>query len=617
MFKYVKKLINEISDVTSASPRAISISSILTLAKVASVAAFPLMLSRSLDEMEEESKDKFEQIAPWMLGYTGLWALSELIPYLQENVLHPVAMNMSFGLTHRIMDTFYSLPMEARASNTNAPAVQHFNSAYEHLGNAFITTTFSRTIPSLLEILVIDGLVIYEDLDLGLVLLGVIITYSTAAVICSKYISDSQNQYIGSLCVGYEFIISQLDQYENAHYYGNVPVELQNLDVAMRKLGKDFQDALAFKSTTSAFLSGMFGLSYIGALTYAAYLFDSEEISAKKIIILMLYILQSGMSLRAFSDSFGKLVSNYQTFKLLEDYLDTKSASEPTIGYSPLIQREQAAITFQQVAFNYGDDKSDLINISFTAKPGSVTAITGRSGSGKSTLIRLLMGFYSPTTGAIFLGNKEISTFDPTDLRENFAVVPQNAVIFSGSIADNIKYGNLSATDADVLEAARQAGLADLIAEDRMTANTGSSGRKLSGGQKQRISIARAYLRSNAAFLVLDEPTSALDPITEKEVLRELSQLIATRNVTVMIITHNLDTLRQYIKVDNIIDVDLYSEQFISKPKTPGTPILPQSDALGALGMHKSVKFDPAKSPSVDSPLLDPLLYQNSSSSLF
>jgi ABC-type multidrug transport system fused ATPase/permease subunit len=569
MENYFEKLTKEIYDVAGDNLWAMTQSSVLTLAKTASIVAYPIMLGKSLQEMEEDDdSSNFMKIAPWMLGYAGLWAVSELIPYIQENALHPVAMDMSFGLTHRIMDTFYFLPMEARSSNTNAPAVQHFNSAYEHLGNAFITTTFTRTIPSVLEILVINAMVGYENLEVGICLLGLVITYSVAAAVCSKYISDSQNQYIGSLCEGYEFIISQLDQYENAHYYGNVHVELRNLDIAMKRLSNDFKDALAFKSVASAILSMIFGVGYVATLVYTAYLFDEDVITSQQIIVLMLYILQSGISLRALSDSLGKLVSNYQTFKLLADYLDMKQPSNPSLGGRHVIAKEQANILFRNVTFNYGDDKSNLSNINLDIKPGKVTAVVGRSGSGKSTLTRLTMGFYAPNEGEILLGGRDIATCNPTNLRDNFAVVPQNAVIFSGSIMENIRYGNLDASDEEVLAAAQKAGLSDLISEDRLSEATGSSGRKLSGGQKQRISIARAYLRMNASYLILDEPTSSLDTKTEVEVLSELNKLIAERGVTVMIVTHNLQTLKQYIQVDDVIDVDKYAVQFRASQAT-------------------------------------------------
>ncbi len=566
MYKHLQQLIQEISKVSRANPGAMTKSSFLTLTKIASIVAFPLMLGRSLNEMENDDSSNFMDVAPWMLGYSGLWVVSELIPYIQENTLHAAAMDMSFGLTHRIMETFYSLPMEARASNTNAPAVQHFNSAYEHLGNAFITTTFSRTIPAILEILVIDAMVIYIDLELGSTLLGIVIVYCIAAIFCSKYISDSQNQYIGSLCTGYEFIISQLDQYENAHYYGNVQVELQNLDRAMQKLSADFKDALAFKSITSAILSIFFGIGYVTALVYAAYLFDEDAITTQQVIILMLYILQSGISLRALSDSLGKLVSNYQTFKLLIDYLDSSTPAFHDPDNNITISKQQAMIGFNNVSFNYGDEKSNLNSINFNIQPGTVTAIVGRSGSGKSTLTRLLMGFYAPNNGEIILGSTKVTASNTTQLRKNFAVVPQNPVIFSANIMENIRYGNLQATDVEVLEAAKKAGLTDLIEDDRLNDATGSSGRKLSGGQKQRISIARAYLRNSASYLILDEPTSALDTQTELEVLTELNKLILERNVTVIIVTHNLDTLRKHIQINHVINVDDYAEQFKDKP---------------------------------------------------
>ena len=179
--------------------------------------------------------------------------------------------------------------------------------------------------------------------------------------------------------------------------------------------------------------------------------------------------------------------------------------------------------------------------ISFTIEPGKTVAIVGETGAGKSTITQLLMRFYQCDSGNIFLNSIDITQVKHRSLLNCITVVSQEANLFNDTVFNNIKYGNLKASDEDVKEAAYYAGLIDQDdSEDFLNRAVGERGQQISGGQKQRIAIARACLKGGL-ILILDEPTSALDPETEKAVQKNLVKI--SRGATTLLITHKLYTL--------------------------------------------------------------------------
>jgi ABC-type multidrug transport system fused ATPase/permease subunit len=178
--------------------------------------------------------------------------------------------------------------------------------------------------------------------------------------------------------------------------------------------------------------------------------------------------------------------------------------------------------------------------------------LVGPSGSGKSTIIKLLTGLYPYNAGAISIDGQLIENFNVTALRKNFGTVPQETILFGGSIRDNIAYGKPDATEQEIIHAAQQANALEFIESfpEKMNTLVGERGIKLSGGQKQRIAIARALLR-DPRILILDEATSALDSESEKLVKEALNELM--KNRTTFIIAHRLSTIRE---ADNILVIN-------------------------------------------------------------
>lgn len=200
-------------------------------------------------------------------------------------------------------------------------------------------------------------------------------------------------------------------------------------------------------------------------------------------------------------------------------------------------------IDFKNVTFNYNDKESVLSNISLKVKAGKTLALVGPSGGGKTTLCHLIPRFYEVTEGDIFIDGKNIKDLTLESLRRNIGIVQQDVFLFTGTIKENILYGNPDATDREVIDAAKNANIHDFIMNlpEGYDTYVGERGIKLSGGQKQRISIARVFLK-NPPILILDEATSALDNATEIIIQKSLERLSKGR--TTIVVAHRLSTVK-------------------------------------------------------------------------
>jgi ATP-binding cassette subfamily B protein len=224
-----------------------------------------------------------------------------------------------------------------------------------------------------------------------------------------------------------------------------------------------------------------------------------------------------------------------EIFALVPEVLDQPDA----VDASPI----SGEIRFEHVSFAYDAHRTILDDVSFTARPGEMVALVGLTGAGKSTLASLVPRFYEPTRGHVLIDGVDVGKYQLRTLRQRIAIVLQDAMLFGGTIADNLRYGRLDATAAEVEAAARAAHAHEFITRlphgyDTTIAEAGGS---LSGGERQRLSIARALLK-NASILILDEPTSSLDAISEAMVFDALRKLRQGR--TTLVIAHRLSTIR-------------------------------------------------------------------------
>jgi ABC-type multidrug transport system fused ATPase/permease subunit len=209
-------------------------------------------------------------------------------------------------------------------------------------------------------------------------------------------------------------------------------------------------------------------------------------------------------------------------------------------------------VCFQSVSFAYGDNTPVLHDVTFLARPGTMTALVGPSGAGKSTITALIAGFYKASDGAIFVDDVDLSQADLASYRAHLGVVPQDPFLFSGTIRDNVAFGRPNATDEEIIQACTLANVDEFATrfENSYQTIVGERGIKLSMGQRQRVALARAIL-ANPRILILDEATSSLDSISEATIQEALTFLLQDR--TTFVIAHRLSTIR---RADQILVID-------------------------------------------------------------
>ncbi|MBN8825069.1 MULTISPECIES: ABC transporter transmembrane domain-containing protein [unclassified Spirosoma] len=391
--------------------------------------------------------------------------------------------------------------------------------------------------------------ILYVSWKLTLFMLATFPVIIVAAIFFGRFIRRLSKQAQDQLAAASVIVEETLQSVNVVKAFTNERLEIGRYSNALQKMVNIALKAARFRGVFVSFIIfAMFG-GIMGIVWYGGSLVQSGEIPFADLLTFIFYTAFIGGSVAGMGDLYAQVQktvgASERILEILEEPSEVNAADE-----LPLFVPLQGKVQFSDVRFSYPSrpEVPVLKGISLTVEAGRKIALVGQSGAGKSTIVQLLMRYYPISGGQITVDGRDLTTFNVTELRKNIAVVPQEVILFGGTILENIQYGKPGATEAEVREAARKANALQFIDSfpEGLQTVVGERGIKLSGGQRQRIAIARAILK-DPAILILDEATSSLDAESEKLVQEALDELMQNR--TTIIIAHRLATIR---KVDRI-----------------------------------------------------------------
>ncbi|ORY86424.1 iron-sulfur clusters transporter atm1 [Protomyces lactucae-debilis] len=336
--------------------------------------------------------------------------------------------------------------------------------------------------------------------------------------------------------------VDSLINYESVKYFNNEHYQVQQYDKALERY-----EASSIKIATSLALlnSGqniIFSTSLTAMMFMAAQGVQQGYMTVGDLVLINQLVFQLSLPLNFLGSVYRELRQSLIDMGVLFNLQKVNISIKEKVDAQPLVV-QGGEIKFENVSFGYNAERRILNNVSFTIPAGAKVAIVGSSGCGKSTILRLLFRSYEVDQGRITIDGQDIRDVQLDSLRKQISVVPQDQPMFNDTILHNLRYGRVTASDAEVVEAARAARIHDNISQfpDGYETQVGERGMMISGGEKQRLALARAILK-NAPIVFFDEATSALDTKTEQELLQNINQVISQHQLTSVFIAHRLKT---------------------------------------------------------------------------
>ena len=417
-----------------------------------------------------------------------------------------------------------------------------------------IERSINNLIRDTLTILVLMSYLIWIDWSLSIL---VFVIYPIALKPILK-IGKKQNVIATSLQQQMEVVTSTLTEMlqgiRMVKSYNLEKTEIKRSEYVLNSMFQKMFSLVIGRAKVLPILEILGGLAAACVIALASYRVSLGELSPGSVVgyvTALLMLAQPARALGTFNtvaqEALSALTRIYHQLNIVPQVKTINHAQKLIIK-----KNNAPSISFENVSFGYDPKLPVLSNINFFIKPCSKVAIVGQSGAGKSTIINLISRFFDPLSGHIFIDNQDIRKVNIFSLRNKIALVSQETIIYNKNFLENIRFGNLEATEEQIIEASKIAGIDKFIQSTLDGYNTvlGESGNKLSGGQRQRISISRAILK-NAPILLLDEATSSLDAETEKEINRSLEKI--TKDKTTITIAHKLSTV---VNSDQIILFD-------------------------------------------------------------
>jgi len=409
-----------------------------------------------------------------------------------------------------------------------------------------LTTTIAEMVRQ--AVLLVGGIVFMSIISAKLIfaLLAVLPILIISAVFFGRFIRKISRQAQDKLAESNTMVEETLMGIASVKAFVNEPFEAKRYGIAIKEVAAIAIRGAKFRGMFSSFIVLCIFGGILGVIGYGCILVSKGEITFGGLLQFSLYAMFLGSSLGSFPELFANVQKTVGSSERVLEILAEQGEQLSVQETGNFIEHQiKGNLTFKNVGFSYPSrsEVEVLSNVSFEAGAGQRVAIVGPSGSGKSTSAALILQFYLPNSGQILFDGRPASEYSLTDIRNQIAIVPQDVLLFGGTILENIAYGRLSATKEEIMMAAKRANAHQFISSfpEGYETIVGERGVKLSGGQRQRIAIARALLK-NPSILILDEATSSLDSESERLVQEALEELMKGR--TSIIIAHRLSTIR-------------------------------------------------------------------------
>jgi ABC-type multidrug transport system fused ATPase/permease subunit len=515
----------------------------------ATALAFPKLIGTLVDSAKEKNLAQANTVA---ITLAGILILQAVFSFFRLSLFINFTENALANIRLALYENLIKLPMtffsQKRVGELNSRLSADISQIQDTL-----TTTIAEFLRQ--TILIVGGIVFLAIIStkLTLVMLSIVPVVAVAAVIFGRFIRKYSRKTQDTIAESQVIAEETLQGITNVKAFANEWYEINRYSSKIREIVQIAIKGGLYRGYFASFIILCLFGSIVAVVWYGVTLSIRGDISIGELLSFVLYSIYVGASFGGIAELYAQIQKAIGATERVFELMDETPEAIKTIAPENL-QKINGDVTFKNVAFSYPSRREIQVlkDVSFHAGYGQKIAIVGPSGVGKSTIASLLLRFYDIDGGQILIDGKRISDYDLEQLRGNMSIVPQDVILFGGTIRENIAYGKPDATEEEIRHAAKQANALQFIDSfpEQFETVVGERGIKLSGGQRQRVAIARALLK-NPSILILDEATSSLDSESEKLVQEALEILMEGR--TSIIIAHRLSTIRN---ADTILVLD-------------------------------------------------------------
>ncbi|PZV86162.1 ABC transporter fused permease/ATP-binding protein [Algoriphagus aquaeductus] len=475
----------------------------------------------------------------------GILAVQSIFSFFRVWLFAWVSERSMRDIRSALYSRLVRLPMSFFDKRRTGELISRITSDVSQLQDTF-STTLAELFRQVITLVAGIGFLLFNTPKLTLFMLGTFPVLILIAMVFGKFIRRLSKKTQDELAAANVIVEETLQSITTVKSFVGESYESNRYSKGLEKvLGVALTTAKYRGAFISFIIFALFG-GIVGVMWYGASLVASGEMSVGELVSFVLYTTFIGGSIAGLGDIYSQLQKAIGSSERVLEILNEKAEEESGITSTNFL----GEIQFEKVRFRYPTrpEVEVLKEVSFHIKPGEKVALAGHSGAGKSTIIQLLSRFYEVDQGSIQVDGREVKDWDLKALRSKIGIVPQEVLLFGGSIRENIAYAKPEASEEEIILAAKKANAWQFIVQfpEGLDTLVGERGVKLSGGQRQRVAIARAILK-DPAILILDEATSSLDAESESLVQEALDELMKGR--TTLIIAHRLATIR---KVDCI-----------------------------------------------------------------